>query len=452
MDYIMIPSSLEGFSNIETEEVSDNNGTSKYIIRGELEEKADERICPVCGSAMHVRDSYETHLHHVPFGKAKSEVVFSSRRYSCRHCGHSETQGCRFKSSRHRITDEAERYVRDLLSYGLPVSTVSAITGLNRKLVKEVDKNRLEEMYTIGGKALKRPPQARLLGIDEFSLHKGHQYAVVIMDLETGHVLYLAKGRKKQTVYDFIDFVGEDWMDGVEAVACDMNSDFQEAFEELCCHIQTVFDHYHIVQHFNREVVDRVRKDEQARLIREGNTEGAKSLKGSKYILMSTKDARERKDREAEEYRKPEPKPSIFGGKAKEKRGGNASRYEDLVEENELFLSLDIVKEKLKNAYKLSDEVRMAEEIAGIMDFCDKSGNRHLERFSKMLGRHWEGIVAHGCYCISSGRVEGVNNLIKTVRRQAYGYRDDDYFFLKIMDASRRMNTRERESKEDLTA
>ena len=86
MDYIMIPSSLEGFSNAETEIVSAESGTSKYIIRGELEEDADSRICPVCGSVMHVRDSYETRLHHLPFGKAMSEVVFSSRRYSCRRC------------------------------------------------------------------------------------------------------------------------------------------------------------------------------------------------------------------------------------------------------------------------------------------------------------------------------------------------------------------------------
>ena len=446
MDYIMIPSSLEGFSNIETEEVSAEDGTSKYFIRGELEEDADSRICPVCGSVMHVRDSYETRLRHLSFGKVWSEVVFSSRRYSCRHCGHSETQVCRFKSGNHRVTKEAEAYAKDLLSYGLTVSTVSAITGLNRKMVKEVDKERLKELYTEGGKALKRPPQARILGIDEFSLHKGHQYAVVIMDLDTGHVLYLAKGRKKQTVYDFIDFVGEDWMDGVEAIACDMNSDFQEAFEERCPHIQVVFDHFHIVQHFNREVVDKVRKDEQARLLKEGNTEAARSLKGSKYILMSAKDTRERKDMEAEEYQRPEPKPSIFGGKPKEKRGGYSRRYEDLIRENETFFSLDLVKERLNTAYKLDDEVRMADEIASIMEFCQESGNSHLQRFGKMLDRHWEGIVAHGYYRISSGRVEGVNNLIKTVRRQAYGYRDDDYFFLKIMDASRRMNTSERES------
>ena len=216
--------------------------------------------------------------------------------------------------------------------------------------------------------------------------------------------------------------------------------------EGRCPHIQVVFDHFHIVQHFNREVVDRVRKDEQSRLISEGNTEGARSLKGSKYILMSTKEARERKDREAEGYQRPEPKPSIFGGKAKEKRGGNTARYEELIRENGTFFSLDLVKEKLNAAYKLDDEIKMADEIASIMEFCRKSGNSHLQRFGKMLDRHWEGIVAHGYYRISSGRVEDVNNLIKTVRRQAYGYRDDDYFFLKIMDASRRMNTSGRES------
>ena len=78
------------------------------------------------------------------------------------------------------------------------------------------------------------------------------------------------------------------------------------------------------------------------------------------------------------------------------------------------------------------------------MDFCDESGNVHLKRFARMLDRHWEGIAAHGYYRISSGWV--VYNLIKTVRRQGYGYRDDDYFFLKIMDASRRADTCERKA------
>ena len=58
------------------------------------------------------------------------------------------------------------------------------------------------------------------------------------------------------------------------------------------------------------------------------------------------------------------------------------------------------------------------------------------------LDRHFEGIIAHATYKISTGRLEGINNKIKTLRRQGYGYPDDDYFFLKLFDASRKVYIR----------
>ena len=106
-------------------------------------------------------------------------------------------------------------------------------TGKNT--VMEIDKERLLEKYTTDDRHLKKPQgQAKFLREDEFLLHKGHEYATIIIDLEMGHVLWLAYGKKKKALYDFIDFVGEEWMDGVEAVACDMNSDYQEVFEDRC--------------------------------------------------------------------------------------------------------------------------------------------------------------------------------------------------------------------------
>ena len=113
-----------------------------------------------------------------------------------------------------------------------------------------------------------------------------------------------ANGKKKQVVYDFIAHVGLAWMDNVEAVACDMNSDFEEAFEELCPHIQPVFDYFHIVKNYNDKVVSEVRKDEQRRLISEGNFEAAKSLKKTRYILMSKRSTLQKKDKDATEGRK----------------------------------------------------------------------------------------------------------------------------------------------------
>lgn len=150
------------------------------------------------------------------------------------------------------------------------------------------------------GKTLLRPEQpARYLGIDEFKLHKGYRYATHIINMESGHILWIAHVKKKQVVYDFIEHVGLEWMDGVEAVACDMNSDFQEAFEEKCPHIQPVFDYFHIVKNFNEKVVGAVRKDEQKRLNEEGNTKSAAALKRTRYILTSKRSTFQAKDESA---------------------------------------------------------------------------------------------------------------------------------------------------------
>ena len=80
----------------------------------------------------------------------------------------------------------------------------------------------------------------------------------------------------------------------------------------------------------------------------------------------------------------------------------------------------------------------MAEAISDIMDICESTGNKHLHWFYKLLDSHFEGIIAHATYKISSGKIEGINQKIKTLRRHGYGYPDDEYFFLKLMDLSRK--------------
>ena len=167
------------------------------------------------------------------------------------------------------------------------------------------------EPSELGSIALPEKP-AKFLGIDEFKLHNGYRYATHIIDMETGHILWIAGGKKKQVVYDFIKHVGLKWMDQVEAVACDMNSDFQEAFEEKCPHIQPVFDYFHIVKNFNDKVVSEVRKDEQRRLSEEGNIEAARALKKTRYILMSSRKTLQSKDADAREERQIHKGSSLF--------------------------------------------------------------------------------------------------------------------------------------------
>ena len=243
MHYIMLPSELIGFTNITTEIVKTVSNRKMYLLHGELKASADDSICPQCGSPMHIHNRCEVNLRHLCFGRKLSCLRFTKLRYYCPRCGHSHMQDVPFQAQGHRISCELLNYTRDLLAYGLTNKEVAYITGLGRNTVKDIDLQRLKEKYTVDGQWLIQPErQARFLGIDEFKLHDGHKYAVIIIDMETGHILWLAHGKKKASVYSFIEHVGKAWMDGVEAVACDMNSDFQEAFEDCCPHIQTVFD------------------------------------------------------------------------------------------------------------------------------------------------------------------------------------------------------------------
>jgi transposase len=439
MHYITLPSELVGFTNHSSEIIQTVSNRKMYLLHGELKASADDSICPQCGSSMHIHNRCEVNLRHLCFGDKLSCLRFTKLRYYCPRCGHSHMQDVPFQAKGHRISCELLNYTRDLLAYGFTNKQVAYLTGLGKNTVKAIDLKRLKEKYTVDGERLIQPErQARFLGIDEFKLHDGHKYAVIIIDMETGHILWLAHGKKKASVYSFIEHVGKEWMEGVEAVACDMNSDFQEAFEDRCPHIQTVFDFFHIVKNFNDKVVGQIRKDEQRRLIAEGDEKAAKSLKGSRYILTSSKQTLARKDREAEDGKILSKASSLFSKEQVVRKDGHLARYEDIIRQNKLLFTLDLIKEKLCEAYKMTDEPSMAGAISEIMDMCMATGNKHLLWFRRLLDNHFEGIIAHATYDISAGKIEGVNNRIKTLRRQGYGYPDDDYFFLKLFDASRK--------------
>ena len=418
MNTITIPSDLKGFINTNTKEGLTVTEKRIYLIDGELE--SHDCICPVCGGKMHIHDTYDVVLNHLPYGTTLSAVRFPKHRYYCPKCKETQMDEVQFQAAGHRITEPLLNFAEDLLRQGLTLKKVSYLTGLGKNVVKSIDKRRLESLHCKPGSTDWKTPDdetPKVIGVDEFKLHDGHKYATIILSMETGHVLYLAKGKKKQVIYDFIDFVGEEWMDNVEAVCCDMNSDYQEAFEERCTHIQCVFDYFHIKKNLNEKVISEIRKDEQARLKREGKDEEAKNLKKTKFILTSSRSTLEKKD----------------------SKNGTATlaKYESLLKENELLCIADIVKEKLTYAYTLSCECTMATEITDIIDICNSTKNKHFIWFSRLLENHFEGIIAHATFRVSSGKVEGMNNKIKTIRRQGYGYPDDDYFFLKIFDASR---------------
>ena len=452
--FLRIPSHLDGFvqtgdpaESVRTEEF----GTSARRCRkpmkvltvpGRLAAK-DDPSCPCCGKAMEGNGQAPITLWHLPLGMERARIEVMRQRWACRECGTSSIEDVPFRAPGHRITRPLLAFVQDLLALGQTLKAVSLVTGLHRNVVKEIDRARLEALCTEEGeggeRTLRKPErQARYLGIDESRLHDCRRYATVIIDLETGHVLWLAHSKKKQVVYDFCSFVGEEWMSHVEAIACDMNADFERAFLERFPHLDVVYDRFHLIKNFNEKVISEVRKDEQARLRAEGDGEAARSLKHSRYILMSGKETRKRKDRDAREGKVVSRGSALFGKEEATQKGGARERYRELISQNELLAACDIVKEMLARAYGYRQEKRMRDAMERVVEICRGTGNSHFEWFARLVEGHMEGIVAHARHRISSGRVEGTNQMIKTLRRAGYGYPDDEYFFLKIFDASRR--------------
>ena len=92
----------------------------------------------------------------------------------------------------------------------------------------------------------------------------------------------------------------------------------------------------------------------------------------------------------------------------------------------------------LTRAFQRDVDTDMANDLDEIIDTCKATKNPHFQWFARLIENHYEGIMAHASLQIASGKIEGFNNKIKVIRNQAYGISDDEYFFLKVMDASRR--------------
>ena len=103
------------------------------------------------------------------------------------------------------------------------------------------------------------------------------------------------------------------------------------------------------------------------------------------------------------------------------KANDNFARYMDLIKNNKLFLVCDTIKEELKYAYKSSYKIQMLDSISNIIKICKGTCNTHFQWFSRLLSKHIEGIITHAIYKATNGKIEGIIQRIKTLRRKSYG-------------------------------
>ena len=90
-------------------------------------------------------------------------------------------------------------------------------------------------------------------------------------------------------------------------------------------------------------------------------------------------------------------------------------------------------KEDLRQIWQQTSKANARKVLEDWIRRADASGVSMLQKFARTLAEHRDGILAYYDYRISTGPLEGINNKIKTMKRQAYGFRDHEFFKLKIL-------------------
>ena len=148
--------------------------------------------------------------------------------------------------------------------------------------------------------------------------------------------------------------------------------------------------------------------------------------------MLSTWWTRKQKEKDAKENKVVARSGELFKKPEIVQKPGIDEAYQNLLKDNKLLFTIDFLKELIGKAYKAKKERGMKIFINQTIRICRIAENKHFLWFVRLLKNHMDGIISHAIMNISSGKVEGTNNRIKTLRRMGYSYPDDDCFLLKI--------------------
>jgi len=283
----------------------------------------------------------------------------------------------------------------NVLSRVMTISDVAAVTDLSWDTVKHIVKARLQKDY--GDIPLQH---LRLLSIDEIYVGKRQQYYTVVLDLENGRIVWVSRGRGQAALQGFWRRLRKSKAK-IEAVAMDMSGAYWSAVLAALPKAKVVFDRFHISKLMNEKLDDLRRA-----LVREAQGPLKLVIKGTRYLLLM--------------------------------RGDNLQdeqlpKLEKALQLNEPLSLAWYLKEELSLLWEQSSCQAMERFFRQRCERALTTGIKQLAQMAKTLLTHWTGILNWWANPINNGKMEGTNNKIKTLTRQAYGYRDEDFFILKLL-------------------
>ena len=279
------------------------------------------------------------------------------------------------------------------------ISDVAREFGLDWKTVKEMDKAYMKAQLAEAPEA-----QPKAIGIDEISVRKGHDYRIVVSDLERHIPIWFGgEDRSEESMDQFYDWLGPEKCKEIRLAVMDMWKAFENSTVANAKQAAILYDKFHVVSHLGK-AMDTVRKNEYARL--EG--EERNFIKGQKYHLLSRKENLDLPAKRA---------------------------LKKLLSKNRRLYKAYLLKESFEQLWEYTYEGAARTFFDNWKESLKWQRLKPFEEFAKLIERHWDGIAA---YCkeenqVSLGFVEGLNNKIRVIQRRAYGLKDQEYLRLKVL-------------------
>ena len=361
-----------------------------------IETPRQKDCCSCCGSHNVIRSgSHRRQFRSVPFGARPCVLDMNVHRLVCKDCGAIAQEEIDFAKGKRRHTQCFANMVIDLSRFAT-IKDIAWFLQVSWDVVRNIQMEFLQKEY--GNPDLSK---LRLISIDEFAVRKGHVYKTIVIDLVTGRIVYAADGKSSSALDGFWEKLGER-KNHIEAVCTDLSSAYINAVTSNLPNAKLVADHFHVAKLMN-EAVDDLRR-QQYHIEKDVNKR--KVIKGSRWYLLRT--GRD-----------------IFDDKFN-------TRLDNVLALNEPLMKAYYLKESL---YEIWNQLNRADAEKVLDMWVQEAYDAKIRQLTKMAATvkaHKPYILAWYDFTISNGKIEGVNNKIKTMKRQAYGFRCDEFLTLKL--------------------
>ena len=371
-----------------------NGGVVMFTLRP----KAFELQCSSCQSRKIIRrGKVDRKFRSLPIGRKPVWFSLAVQRVECLVCGLVRQVKIGFANPRRSYTKSFERYALELSKY-MTIQDTARHLGVSWDVIKDIQKRYLQKRFS-------RPKLKKLkeIAIDEISIGKRHRYLTVVLDLKTGAVVFVGDGKGADALDPFWKQVKRA-KSKIDAVAIDMSPAYISAIIKNLPNAKIVFDHFHVIKMFNEKLSELRRQ-----LYHEVNDILQKKvMKGTRWLLLKNP---ENLDPDRDEHR----------------------RLREALELNQPLATAYYMKEDLRQFWKQTNKMTATAFLESWIRRASGSDVRILKQLANTLASHKSGLLNYYDYPISTGPLEGTNNKIKTMQKQAYGFRDMDFFKLKIM-------------------